>query len=283
MSEPIVVGTDGSDESDRALRWAAAEAVLRERPLHIVHTVESWPYKAPLFMPPETTEQMTRTGRRLLAAARGRVEERWPDLETTTALVAEDPPKGLRDQSAKAFELVLGSRGRGGFAGLLLGSTSLRMAAHSTVPVVIVRGDTTDRGEIVVGVDLLGNTGGLLDYAFDAAALRDARLRVLHAWRTFSTYIDLEYDLAIEQTKRDLHTQVVEAYQPLRAKYPGVDVVDEIALDHSVAALSHASRNARLLVVGAHQRHWAAPRLGSTAHGVIHHAHCPIAVIPHTE
>jgi nucleotide-binding universal stress UspA family protein len=282
MSEPIVVGTDGSEESDRALQWAAAEAVLRERPLHIVHTLESWPYKAPLFMPPDTTEQMTAAGRRLLAAARERVQERWPDLETTTALIAEDPPKALRDQSAKAFELVLGSRGRGGFASMLLGSTSLRMAAHSTVPVVIVRGDTTDRGEIVVGVDLLTDAGTLLDYAFDAAALRDARLRVVHAWQTFSTSYDADYTVAIEQTKRDLRAQVVEAYQPLRAKYPGVDVVDEIALEHSVTALSNASRNARLLVVGTHQRHWAAPQLGSTTHGVIHHAHCPIAVIPPT-
>ena len=56
---------------------------------------------------------------------------------------------------ATAKQLVLGSRGRGGFASLLLGSTSLRLAGRSTVPVVIVRGDVTDRGEVVVGIAII--------------------------------------------------------------------------------------------------------------------------------
>lgn len=282
MSEPIVVGTDASGESDRAVDWAAAEAALRERPLRIVHALASRPTRAPLFSPAEKAERLARVGHAVVDEARERVRERWPGIEITTAVVADETSDALQQEAEGAFELVLGSRGRGGFASMLLGSTSLRMAAHSTVPVVIVRGDTTDRGEIVVGVDLLTDAGTLLDYAFDAAALRDARLRVVHAWQTFSTSYDADYTVAIEQTKRDLRAQVVEAYQPLRTKYPGVDVVDEIALEHSVTALSNASRNARLLVVGTHQRHWAAPQLGSTTHGVIHHAHCPIAVIPPT-
>lgn len=280
MSEPIVVGTDGSNESDRALEWAAAEAALRERPLHIVHAVESWPYKAPLFLPAETAERMTRAGRLMLTAARERVKERWPDLHTTTTLVADETSQALLDQSGKAFELVLGSRGRGGFASLLLGSTSLRLAGRSTIPVVIVRGDVTDRGEVVVGIDLLHDAGAVLDYAFEAAALRDARLRVVHAWQTVGTLIEAGYAVDAEQIERDLRTQLVEAYKPVRAKYPQVDVVDEVVLEHPVTALSNTSRNARLLVVGAHDRHWNAPQLGSISHGVIHHARCPVAVIP---
>ncbi|MEV4671437.1 MULTISPECIES: universal stress protein [Actinomadura] len=281
MSEPIVVGIDGSEESDRAVRWAAAEAVLRERPLHIVHVLESWPYKAPAFMPAETTERMTRVGHRLLTATRERVKEQWPALKVTTALVAEEIPQALHAQSDKAFELVLGSRGRGGFASMLLGSTSLRMAARPTVPVVIVHGDAADRGEVVVGIDLLRDVGPVLDYAFEAAALRDARLRVLHAWQTLGI-IDAGLAIDAEQIELDLRTEVTETYQPLRTRYPRVDVVDEIILEHPVTALSNASANARVLVVGAHQRHWTAPQLGSIAHGVIHHAQCPVAVIPST-
>ncbi|GAA1895501.1 universal stress protein [Actinomadura bangladeshensis] len=280
MSEPIVVGIDGSEESDRAVLWAAAEAVLRERPLHIVHALESWPYRAPLFMPAETTERMTRTGHRLLTATRERLRERWCHLEVTTALVSEEPSQALQAQSGQAYELVVGSRGRGGFAGMLLGSTSLRVAARPTVPVVIVRGDTGDRGEIVVGIDLLRDVDTLLDYAFETAALRDARLRVVHAWQTFGTLIEAGYAIDGEQIELDLRGQVIETCEPLRAKYPRVDVVDEIIMEHPVTALSHASRNARLLVIGAHQRRWTAPQLGSIAHGVIHHARCPVAVIP---
>ncbi|WP_141576772.1 universal stress protein [Actinomadura sp. WMMA1423] len=280
MSEPIVVGTDGSDEAAAALDWAAAEAALRERPLHIVHAVESWPYKAPLFAPPETAERLTRAGRMVLAAARERVLERRPDLETTTELVAEEAWQALRAQSEKAFELVVASRGRGGFASLMLGSTSLRLAGHSAVPVVIVRGDGADRGEVIVGIDLAQETEPVLDYAFEAAALRGARLRVVHAWQTFATLIEAGYAVDADQIELDLRKEVAAAYQPVRGRHPGVEVADEVILEHPVTALSNASRNARLLVVGAHDRRWSAPRLGSTSHGVIHHAQCPVAVIP---
>lgn len=280
MPEPIVVGTDGSDESARALEWAAAEAAMRERPLRIVHAVEIWPYKTPRFAQPETAEHMTRVGRMILVAARERVQERWPDLETTTVLVTEETPEALRAQSVKAFELVLGSRGRGGFAGLLLGSTSLRMAEHSTVPVVVVRGDTADGGEVLVGIDPVRDADMVLDYAFGAAALHRARLRVVHAWQTLATFVAAGYAADAEQIEADLRTEVIAAYQPMRGRYPGVDVVDEIVLEHPVTALSKASRSARLLVVGAHDWRWSSPQLGSVCHGVLHHAQCPVAVVP---
>ncbi|TMQ86646.1 universal stress protein [Actinomadura soli] len=280
MSKPIVVGTDGSDQADRALDWAATEAVLRDRPLHIVHAVESRPYKAPVFVPPETPDFLNRAGHKVLAAARGRVQQRWTDLVTTAVLVTGEAPRALHEQSGKAFELVLGSRGRGGFASLLLGSVSLRMAGHSTVPVVIVRGDAADRGEVVVGIDLIRDADAVLEYAFDAAMVHGARLRVVHAWQTFATLIEAGYAFDYEQIELDLRNAVIAAYKPWRAKYPQVDVVDEIVLKHPVTALSTASRNARLLVVGTHDCRWNAPQLGSVSHGVIHHAQCPVAVVP---
>ncbi|RKS71032.1 nucleotide-binding universal stress UspA family protein [Actinomadura pelletieri DSM 43383] len=280
MSEPIVVGVDGSEQANRALDWAAADAVLRDRPLHIVHAVESWPYKAPIFVPPETPEYLNHVGRRILATARESVQERWPDLVTTTALVTNEAPQALREQSEKAFELVLGSRGRGGFASLLLGSVSLRMAGRSPVPVVIVRGDATDRGEVVVGIDLLGDAEAVLDHAFDAANVHGARLRVVHAWQTFATLVEAGYAFDYGQIELGMRNQVVAAYEPLRAEYPRVEVVDEVVMGHPVTALSNASRNARLLVVGAHDRRWNVPRLGSVGHGVIHHSECPVAVVP---
>ncbi|TMR04232.1 universal stress protein [Actinomadura soli] len=280
MSKPIVVGTDGSDQAGRALDWAAAEAVLRDRPLHIVHAVEIRQYRAPVFVPPETPDYLNRAGHEVLAAARERVRERWPDLVTTAALVTGEVPRALHEQSDKAFELVLGSRGRGGFASLLLGSVSLRAAGHPTVPVVIVRGDAADRGEIVVGIDLIREADAVLEYAFDAAMIHGARLRVVHAWQTFATLVEAGYAFDYEQIELDLRNAVIAAYKPWRAKYPRVDVVDEILLEHPVTALSTASRNARLLVVGAHDRRWNAPQLGSVSHGVIHHAQSPVAVVP---
>ncbi|GAA1836795.1 universal stress protein [Actinomadura chokoriensis] len=279
MSAPIVVGTDGSDESARALDWAAAEAAARERPLKIVHTVGSWSQEKARVSPDEAAESMTRAGGMVLTAALERVQDRWPGLVTTTTLANGEPWKALSVQSEEAFELVLGSRGQGGFAGLLLGSTSLRMAEHSTIPVVVVREDAFNDGEILVGIDPVRDAGEILDYAFEAAEFHHARLRVVHAWQTLATFIEAGYADA-EQIEAELRKEVITAYQPLQHRYRGVDVVVEIVLEHPVAALSKASRTARLLVVGAHDWRWSSPQLGSVSHGVLHHAQCPVAIVP---
>ncbi|HEU5023495.1 MAG TPA: universal stress protein [Spirillospora sp.] len=280
MSESIVVGIDGSECANRALDWAADEAVRRSRPLHIVHAVDSTPYRTPLFTPPETVERMMRLSHRVLDEARERVRQRRPDLQTTTLLVAEYAPKALQSESEKAYELVLGNRGHGGFASMLLGSTSLRMAARTTVPLVIVRGDTDDRGEVVVGLDLTKDEETTLSYAFDVAALREARLRVVHAWLMYPTYVEAGYAPEDEKVEAEIRKRVASVLAPWRAKYPQVDVVEEVVIEHPVAALTNASRNARLVVTGAHERSWTAPRLGSISHGAVHHAHCPVAVVP---
>ncbi|TDB90367.1 universal stress protein [Actinomadura sp. 7K534] len=280
MSEPIVVGTDGSGESDSAVDWAAAEAALRERPLRIVHAVAARPTKTPLFSPAEKAERLARVGQAVVDRARERVRERWPAVETATAVVAEETHEALLRQAEGAFELVLGRRGRGGFASLLLGSTSLRMASRSTVPVVIVRGEATERGEVVAGIDVRRDVDAVLEYAFEAASLRGARLRVVHAWQLSTTLIDAGYTVEDEDAGPELRDRVAAACEPLQRRYPQVDAVGEVVLEHPVQALTRPSRAARLLVVGARERRRGAPRLGSTGHGVVHHAQCPVAVVP---
>ncbi|TDC64747.1 universal stress protein [Actinomadura sp. GC306] len=282
MSEPIVVGTDGSGESDRAVDWAAAEAALRERPLRIVHAVPGRSATA-LFAAAEKAGRLARAGHAVVDAAGARVRDRWPDVETTTVVVEDETSDALRRHSEDAFELVLGRRGRGGFASLLLGSTSLRMASRSGVPVVIVRGGEAGGeagAEVVAGIDPRKETGAVLDYAFDAAARRGARLRVVHAWQMSTTLIDAGYTAEDADPGPELRRQVAAACEPLQRRYPQVDAVGQVVLEHPVQALTGPSRTARLLVVGARERRWSSPRLGSTGHGVVHHAQCPVAVVP---
>ena len=113
MSQPIVVGVDGSEHADRAVDWAATEANLRHRRLHIVHAVENWPYGAPLFAPAETIGLMSRVGRGVLVAVAERVREQWPDLEVSTALVSDDAPlpagttPGLTTMLSRVLDLML--------------------------------------------------------------------------------------------------------------------------------------------------------------------------------
>ncbi|XVQ09206.1 universal stress protein [Spirillospora sp. CA-255316] len=289
MTDPIVVGTDGSPPASRAVRWAADEAALRGRPLHIVHAIDRGLYELPLFAPGQIAESVAEAGEETLAEAARTAREHRPGIEVTTELVAEAITVALADRSRRAFELVVGHRGRGGFASLLLGSTGLRLAGHTAAPVVIVRGEAVSAGgaaafvggEVVAGVDLVSDPTGPLRYAFDAAAVRGARVRVLHAWRVNGAALPGEGgDAGAAAVVEKLEQEVVRAQAPVREAFPDVEVVADIVREHPVTALCEASRRAALVVVGTHDHNWLnVPGLGSVSHGVIHHAHGPVAIV----
>lgn len=149
----IVVGLDGSDESKRALRWAVEEAALRRADLKVVH---AYTYKAPMraFPIPEgmSAEQMQGFQEDLQKGAaevrqqaetfvEGLVSEVAHDGVTVETVVLQDrhPADALVDESEGADMLVVGSRGLGGFAGLLLGSVSQHCLHHAKCPVLVLR------------------------------------------------------------------------------------------------------------------------------------------------
>lgn len=280
MTEPIVVGTDGSQGGNRAVAWAAAEASRRRCRLRIVHAMEPWPRGTRLLEPARTIEHAERAASEILAAAQRSVQDRWPELEVTTALVSQHAAGALHEESREAAELVVGGRGRGGFAGLALGSTSLHTASHSTVPVVVVRGRPSPDGPVVVGIDLGRGTDAALEYAFQAAAVRAARLRVLHAW--YFPLPGAAVPIDDDQVTAELYAEVARACAPWRERYRDVAVDIVVVVGHPVVALADASAGARLLVMGAHKRDLSAVWLGSVTHGVIHWGECPVAIVPST-
>jgi nucleotide-binding universal stress UspA family protein len=140
----IVVGVDGSETSRQALRWAGEEAERHGAELHVVHAWEVQGVGAGVGMTP---------GRRSAAAPEG---QRDAAEQLVSQVISEElgnhapdkvrPSIGRGSAAAVLLEasqgadlLVVGSRGLGGFAGLLLGSVSTKMANHATCPVVIVR------------------------------------------------------------------------------------------------------------------------------------------------
>jgi nucleotide-binding universal stress UspA family protein len=136
----IVVGIDGSEGSLAALRWAADEARLRHARLEVV---VSWQYPAlstiPAFgvLPP--ADEMSDEAKRGLTALlhdEGLADD--PDLEVTEAVLQGPAGAALLEAAADADLLVVGSRGHGGFTGLLLGSVSHQCVTHATCPVVVV-------------------------------------------------------------------------------------------------------------------------------------------------
>ncbi|MGH3376528.1 MAG: universal stress protein, partial [Actinoallomurus sp.] len=114
-------------------------------------------------------------------------------------------------------------------------------------------------------------------YAFEAAALRGAWVRVVHAWQTPSTPLTG----SVQETAAVILERLADAVAPWRAKFPDVGVVEQTPRGHPVGELSGRSSRAVLLVVGSHAltggQHGFV--LGPVGHGVIHHADCPVAVV----
>ena len=137
----IVVGIDDSPAAREALRWAAAEARMRGAHLRVVH---AWspPYAAagPSFVPelePEVPETVRRRAIELIDHELAQIE-RIDRLDVERIVIEDAPAPALLAAAADADLLVVGSRGRGGFVGLLLGSVSQQCAQHTTCPIVIV-------------------------------------------------------------------------------------------------------------------------------------------------
>jgi nucleotide-binding universal stress UspA family protein len=145
-SDVVVVGTDGSDQSFSAVEWAAREATLRRAALRIVSVPTLPPRmawrKVPQGTPDTVADTIVESYEHALAAAADRAAEVAPGLTVHTALLPGRPASALIDAAAGASMLVVGSRGGGGFAALLLGSVSRHVATRTDCPVVVVREKT---------------------------------------------------------------------------------------------------------------------------------------------
>ncbi|RAY13775.1 universal stress protein [Actinomadura craniellae] len=277
MRDPIIVGVDGSERARRAIDWAAAEAELHDLPVRLVNASMLLVRDGSLTEEGYARQDATRT--ELLEEARDRVLRRAPGLEVTTDLLAGEPGRALLDESENASMLVLGSRGVGGFEGLLLGSVSLHVAARATRPVVVVPLTAPDPAdapaEIVVGVDEDSPAGSALDWAYREADLRKARLTSLYA-------VGGVFGAPEQQVGEGLGPSPVLAEHGSR--YPGVQVSRTVVDERPGSSLVTASERAALVVVGAHrQRGILGLGLGRTNHTVLHHSRCPIVVVPEPE
>jgi nucleotide-binding universal stress UspA family protein len=136
----IVVGVDGSPGSIAALRWAHAEAALRNAGLEAVSV---WQYPMMTTMPafgamPEVSDLSNLTEQSTLAILAEAGIESTPELPVTICVAEGTAASALTNAAADADLLVVGSRGHGGFAGLLLGSVSHQCTMHAPCPVVVV-------------------------------------------------------------------------------------------------------------------------------------------------
>ncbi|WP_328338621.1 universal stress protein [Micromonospora sp. NBC_00421] len=283
-TDEILVGYDGSADAGFALDWALAEAQRSGRPVRLAYvfewlTVAGWvgPGVAPGIWPDDDARRQVDE---LVQKAASDAAAGCPGVAVHGEVFDGPPALVLEERSAEAGLLVLGSRGHGGFAGLLAGSTAVSVAAHGHCPVVVVReGQAKAAGPVVVGFDGSDQARTALGFAVERAAQRDTPLRVLRAsappddrWRPSEPYA--EATLAADRV------EIEEALAGWRETFPDVPVTVEIAPARPAAALVEASREAQLVVVGSRGRGGLRGMLlGSVGQQLIQHAHCPVAVV----
>ncbi|WP_031507082.1 universal stress protein [Streptomyces megasporus] len=275
MELPLLVGADGSESSLDAVDWAADAAVRHGVPLRLLHSSAEWTEEEPR---PED----------LTAAAAERARRRAPGVRPTTDILTEDPADALVRAGRNAFALVVGSRGRGRIAGLLLGSVGLSVAGRADCPVIVVRGGEAarrgKRGRIVLAVGDGPEDAPTTRFAFREAAARDCELHAVRAWRRPATQArkhPLIQGNPSALREREALEHVDGALRAVARDHSGVDLRMRAVEGPTRAVLLEESEGADLLVVGAHRRReHLGLQLGMVDHTVLHHADCPVALVP---
>ncbi|MGV9759624.1 universal stress protein [Streptomyces tricolor] len=290
---PVIAAVDGSTDSLRALDWALDAARRRAAPLRVVHVRQyaAWGQADVLVAGPPEAE-----GDPVLDEVRTRLADRAGETPVEYVAVEGVPGAVLPELGADAQLLVLGSRGRGGFASLLLGSNGLAAARDAECPVVVVprpgrevhgQGPAEPGPRVVVGLHADSPDEGVLAFAFAEAARRDARLQVIAAYpwpvQTWSAPGQLVPPLVDQDAVEHETRALAEGFlAPHRARRPEVRADAEALPGDAAGHLVAASKDADLVVVGRHRRRLLAPArmMGSVTQAVLLHAASPVAVVP---
>jgi nucleotide-binding universal stress UspA family protein len=272
----FVVGVDGSDHSRMALRWAAAAGDAAGLP---VRAVQSWVHSPAALLPtapvPLAVEKMDEQARQSIGDA----------VSDTLGSSAAVRTEVLRGQAVAAIlqavtpdsVLVLGSRGRGGFAGLLLGSVSQECVEYAWCPVVVVRTDrTVGEGDVIlVGKD--GSVGAqqALAWAQELAGATGATVRAVHAWRATQSERP-------PGTGERLRSQAADAVQGWTQQVADEIESEEVEGDPRDVLVQAAERLAPALTVVGRRGAGGlrSVRLGSTANHLVRHSSTNVAVVP---
>ena len=276
-SRKIVVGYDGSDLADLALRWAVDTAALSRRPVEVLvasalpASLDGWT-PAPTSYLDAMREVVDQAEKRLaeLGCAGGTVHLREHDAVSMLTAAGDD-----------AAMVVVGASGHSLLSAALLGSVSRHLATYAPCPVVVVRPVSRESARIVVGVDSDPTSAAALRFAFERADLLGVPLTALHAVVAEGLHAGgLKLPHRPEAHLQTAERELAEALAGLEAEFPQVEVTREVVPARAERALVDAAETARLVVVGARGRNpFARLLLGSIAQQVLHHAHCPVAVV----
>jgi nucleotide-binding universal stress UspA family protein len=280
----IVVGVDPSENAGRAVDWAAREAADRGLTLHLVHALDLPGTVGAAGEPPGYLAARRTAGEDLLAKTTSAVREQDPRLTVSSEIAVLGAAETLVNLSQDAELVVTGTRGHGGFAGLLLGSVSLKLATHAHCPSVVVHGGETGEplNEIVLGLEP-GQAQAPVHFAFATAAALGATICAVRAWWPLPDYSDYSIDEDLEARRQAEDADTRTLLKAVREDYPDVTVTTHAIRGHAVPSLIGAAHSARLLVVGAHHHHGPlSVGAGPVVRGLLAHSPTPVAIVPIT-
>ncbi|MDN5892517.1 MAG: universal stress protein [Nocardioides sp.] len=284
----IVVGFDGSTHSERALAWSIEQAGLENRTLTLLHAVDPGQYLTMHLeglAPTPISVTLHDAAEEMLRGAATFVKEQDPTLEVVTVVRMVDPRTALVDASEAAEMIVVGSRGRGPVARLVLGSVSTALSGSAGCPVVVIGPRTDDEDQrrgVLVGVDGTESAPSAVEHAYQLASLRGLPLTVMHVFAD-PTWVegprDIPYDTPGYEEQRLLLDQAVSG---MREKYPDVETTNMFSRGLTDDALIRVSRSMDLVVVGPHRRRPFIGRLLETnvAKSLTHRAPSIVIVLP---
>jgi nucleotide-binding universal stress UspA family protein len=283
----IVVGVDGSKQSEHALLWAVEQARAEHRPLTLVHAINDVALAYPdalIAVPPEAREALSAAGHELLSQVVSTVDGLAPELIVHGVFRIADPREVLLELSHDAHMVVVGSRGRGKVRSLLLGSVGVALVRHAECPVVVHRPGNASKvcNGVLVGADSSPESLEVLDFAYQQASLRNLPLTVLHCYRdvpaaAYGSYVFPAQVIDVASERLGL----AESMAGFAEKYPDVHVHTEIANDAPQGALVKLGERMNLVVIGSHQAGRVSEMLfGMVSVSVVEHAICPVAVLP---
>jgi len=283
----IVVGVDGSPLGEHAVLWAAEEARLQNRSLLLVHAIEpisanqlAWLSSAGI-PPHQVNREAQDVAARVIERARTLADDRRPAERVETEIRLGDPRRVLLDHAERAPLVVVGTRGHGRVAGLLLGSVSGAVLRHATCPVAVVRPGPAESRGVLLGVDL--SLAGLqaVEAAFGQASQRRLPLTVVHC--LWDTLIGRDAWAHLDPSDPDADEArrlVAETLAGAQEKYPDVAVRVEITRGAIEECLVDLSQRHELLVIGRSAGRLRHLTWGAHATTIAEHAHSPVLVVP---
>jgi nucleotide-binding universal stress UspA family protein len=277
----ILVGYDGSERSEAAVRWAAKAAARQQDSLRVLSAVPLPVVPGGEFLPPTAVDDFAH-------GAAGLAEEgaELARAEGATDVVSEgvtaNPAQAMLDASDGASLVVVGNRGRHQLLETLLGSVGYAVAAHAGCPAVIVRGDRTAEplDNIVVGYDGSEQAGRALEFAAQVAEAAGASLRIVGVWEDPSVTYGVTGSDDPSPIKDTAEKDIADAMQRVTESHPKVSATSEVVHGQAGSAIAQVAEGAGLLVVGSRGRGgFRSLLLGSVSRQLLSSAPCPVAVI----